>query len=91
MHTWPAKDPNEVLDYKMDWTARLLTGETITTSTFTVVTGTVTLSNPGNAAGITTTWVSGGADGETAEVLNRIVTSQGRTYDETAKLKIRSK
>ena len=91
MHVWPAKDPNEFLDYQVSWTDRLVAGETIATSNFTVVAGTITLSNPSFAAGITTVWIAGGAVGETAEVLNRITTSTGRIYDETVKLKIRSK
>ena len=91
MHVWPAKDPNEFLDYQVSWVDRLVTGETITASTFTVVSGDVTLSNPSYASGITTVWVASGTDGSTAEVLNRITTSAGRIYDETVKLKIRSK
>jgi hypothetical protein len=95
--TWPAKDPNEVLDYDIDWSERLETGETISTSTWTVVDGTVTISAgptppaPSISAGVTTCWISAGTAGEACVVLNRITTSAGRTYDQSVKLRIRSK
>ena len=33
--SWPSKDPDEVLDYELDWSLRLA-GDTIVTSTWTV-------------------------------------------------------
>jgi hypothetical protein len=90
MQSWPSKDPNEVLDYQFDWTDRLVTSETITTSTFIVAEGSVTTSNPSILAGFTTVWIAGGVAGEVNTITNRIVTNQGRTYDESAKLRIRS-
>lgn len=91
MLTWPSKDPNERLDYQIDWvTKRLLSGETIATSTWTVVEGTVTIDTDTNVAGITTVWLMGGAAGEKCELLNRITTSAGRTYDQTVTLRIRT-
>lgn len=91
MQSWPSKDPDEVLDYQFDWTSRLVTNETITTSTFLVADGSVTLTNPTVAGALTTIWISGGVAGEANTVTNRIVTNQGRTYDESAKLRVRSK
>lgn len=91
MLTWPVKDPNEVLDYQVDWTDRLVASETISTSTFTVVTGTVSIDSSSQASGVATVWLSGGTDGEHCVILNRVVTNQGRTYDQSVKLRIRSK
>lgn len=92
MLTWPAKDPNEVLDYDVVWTDRLEDGETISTSDFTVAVGDVVIdSEPAPVAGVCTVWLSGGTVNTACEVLNRIVTSAGRTYDQTVKLRIRSK
>lgn len=91
MLTWPAKDPNEVLDYQIDWTARLVTGETITTSTVTVVDGTVVVDSSSQSAGIVTVWLSGGAEGEACTLLNRVTTSAGRTYDQSVRIKVKSK
>lgn len=91
MHTWPPKDPDEVLDYQFDWSSRLDVGETISVSTFVLESGSVTLGNEALAGGLTTVWISDGDVGSVAVVTNRITTSSGRTYDESARLRIRSK
>jgi hypothetical protein len=88
---WPIKDPNEVLDYEVDWSLRLETGETITSSDFTVVDGSVTLGAKSIDGESTITWLSGGTAGELCVILNRIVTSIGRTYDQSVKLRVRSR
>lgn len=91
---WSAKDPNEVLDYQVDWqdatTPTLETGETISTSVFTVVSGTVTIDSQSNTTTVATVWLSGGTDGEDCQLLNRVTTSAGRTYDQTVSIRIRS-
>ena len=38
---WPDKDPDEVLDYCLDWSDRLGSSDTISTSTWIVPTGIV--------------------------------------------------
>jgi hypothetical protein len=93
MLTWPPKDPNEVLDYEIDWGEnRLVEGETISTSVFTVVEGTVEIDiEPAPADGIAKVWLSGGTAGETCVLLNRITTNANRTYDQSVRLRIRSK
>jgi hypothetical protein len=88
--TWTAyKDPNEVLDYSVDWSG-LLAGDTIASSTWTVPTGVT-----GGAMSYTDTetliWLSGGSDGERYDLLNRITTAAGRTRDQTCVLKIKTK
>ena len=90
MNSWPTKDPDEILDYQFNWTDRMAASETITTSNMTRVSGTVTLASNSIATPITTVWLSGGAAGEVAIITNRIVTNQGRTYEESAKLRVRS-
>jgi hypothetical protein len=87
--TWPYKDPDEVLDYEIDWSARLVT-DTISTSTWTVPTG-ITEESDSNTTKTTTVWLSGGTIGEGYEILNRIVTAGGRTFDQTVKIKIKEK
>lgn len=96
MLTWPVKDPNEVLDYELDWAdadnPRLVTGETLVTSTWSVVEGTVAIDSSSFAvSGLSTVWLSGGADGEACILLNRVTTSAGRTYDQSLKLRVRTK
>lgn len=86
---WPTKDQDEVLDYQMNWLARL-DGDTIDTSTWVVPAGLVkdsdTFSGP-----VATVWLSGGTDGENYTLLNRITTAGGRTMDASVKLRVRPK
>lgn len=95
MLTWPAKDPDEVLDYELDWadtaSPRLVTGETLLTSTWSVVEGDVVIDSSNFApSGLSTVWLSGGSAGQNT-LLNRVTTSGGRTYDQSVKLRVRSK
>lgn len=92
--SWPSKDPDEVLDFNVNWADTdepvLEDGEIIVDSTFTVVVGSVVRdSDDFEPSGLATVWLSGGVLGELCEVLNRITTSAGRTYDQTCKLRIR--
>lgn len=96
MLQWPTKDPNEVLDYQLDWAkpgeSRLVAGETLSTCVFTVVEGTVIVNSSAFAgSGLATVWLSGGAAGEKCVILNRVTTSAGRTYDQSVTLRVRSK
>jgi hypothetical protein len=87
---FPSKDPDEVLDYQIDWAAKLAQAESISTSTFTVDGG-VTVQSSSNTTTTTTVWLSAGNEGAVANILNRITTSGGRTMDQTVALPIRSK
>ena len=87
---WPNKDPDEVLDYSIDWSDRL-DGDTIVSSTWEIVSGTVVEGVNTRTSETTTVWLSGGAAGENAEIHNRIVTAAGRTMDQTVYLRVRPK
>lgn len=93
MKNWPAKDPNEILDYGFDWSPRGLEGDTIVSFTATVQEGTVVVddSSFSPTSFTTVTWLSGGVDGETCKVLLRLTTVLGRTLDETMTIKIKSR
>ena len=93
MKTWPAKDPNEILDYGYDWSPRGLEGDTIVSFTSTVESGTVVVDDSVfEASNFTTiTWLSGGTEGETCKVLLRLTTALGRVLDETLSIKIKSR
>jgi hypothetical protein len=82
------KDPDAVLDFDFDWSAKwLATGETI--STFTVSrTGDVVIDSSAQSGGVVTVWLSGGTAGTTATVTCRITTNQGRTDDRTITVRI---
>ena len=90
MLNWPVKDPNEVLDYEIDWTDRLVAGETISSYSWITESGTITIDSHSQAAGVVTAWLSGGTHGSSIVLTNRIVTNQGRTYDQSVRLRIKS-
>lgn len=83
------KDPDEVLDYGLDWTARLV-GDTISTSQWIVPDGIVKGIDSHDDTS-TTIWLSGGKIDETYEMTNRVVTAGGRTMDQSVKLKIKAR
>lgn len=70
------KDPNDILDYSIDWNAWLVSAnnDAISTSTWTADTG-VTLASQSVAAGISTVFISGGAAGSAYKVNCKIVTN----------------
>lgn len=86
---WPTKDPDEVLDYQIDWSARL-NSDTISTSVWTVPDG-ITGATQSNTTTSTTLWLSGGTDGSSYDILNRITTAGGRTMDQTVRIAIAEK
>lgn len=86
MISWPFKDPNEVLDYEIDWSARI-GGDAISTVTWTVPGG-ITKNSDAVSGDITAIWLSGGTAGTSYDIGCRVVTSGGRTYDETVTLSV---
>lgn len=72
------KDADAVLDYGFDWSDWLATGETISTSTWTVESG-ITKDSDSKTATITSIWLSGGTAGERYRISNKIVTNASRT------------
>ncbi len=88
---WPFKDPDEVLDYDVNWSPRLQ-GDTILTSSWTVVGGDGALVAGSNSieGGITAKlWLSGGTSGKNYLLNNRVVTTGGRTMDQTISIKVK--
>src|ERR1044071_2636418 len=100
--TWEEpKDPQEVADYGINWMSRLGTTKDIQTSVWTRVSGTVVLGDDdfsnddtdanGDPAKTTTIRLSGGTVGETCELLNHLVLSNGEEFEQTCKLRIKAK
>lgn len=83
------KQPNDVLDYDIDLTEWIATGDTVTNTTVTAETGlTVTVSN-----GTTTTpkiWCSSGTDGTVYKVTVTVTTDHGRTKEVDFKVSVRN-
>ena len=87
--SWPNKDPNEVLDYTIDWDGRL-GGDTIASSAWTVPAG-ITKDSDTMADATTTIWLSGGTHNTKYTLENRITTEGGRTLDQSVKILIRNR
>jgi hypothetical protein len=81
------KDPNAKLDYTLDWTDWLVTGDTVSTSVWTVPSGLTAVSDS-NTTTTTTIWLSGGTAGKFYTISNRITTLSGRIEDQSFQLRI---
>lgn len=83
------KDPDAVLDYKIDWSDWLepLT-DTIAASSWTADTG-ITIDSNSFDDDETVVWLSGGTTGTKYGVTNHITTAGGREDDRTIYIKIR--
>jgi hypothetical protein len=104
--SWPFKDPDEILDFDIDWTQRLFSEEelalfnagrdidpddAIATSVFSLPAGWPVAISSSYTGTATKVWLSGVAEYQTYLIRNRITTVSGRTMDQTARLKVRSK
>lgn len=81
VYYWPAKDPSDVLDYGVDWTDRLVAGEVISATTFSIVSGDVIINSQSHTDTMSVVWLSSGSDGSGALVNCHVTTSQGRQFD----------
>lgn len=88
---WPDQDPNELLDYKVDWSdTNALGSDTIAVSTWDVPTGLTKQSDTFDSTSATI-WLQDGVEGKTYELVNHIVTVAGRKYDQSVQITIRSR
>lgn len=88
---WPAKDPDEKLDYSHSFAPDLATGETLLpASAFTVVdaAGTSEFKPQEVGTDFIKIWLQGGTEGEQASFTARGVTSNDRIFEETILLPI---
>lgn len=86
---WPAKEESEVRPYGVNWVARLGTA-TIVTSVFAVTVGTVVIDSQADTDTTSTCIISGGKNGECAELTCTITTSDSFTYEVTIELPVRA-
>ena len=90
MITWPSKDPDELLDYGLDWTSQL-DGATIMLSEWDIIEGAgIALSGASITGGVTGIRVGGGTLGEAARIENTVTLSSGEVLQETAYLPIKA-
>lgn len=84
------KDPDEVLPYTFDWSAWLVSGDTISTSTMTAAGG-ITVDSDSNTTTTADAVISGGTVNTPATLTNRITTANGYTSDRTIHFRIRER
>lgn len=89
MATLPPKDPDEILDYRFDWTGRL-EGDPIAGAEFEVPPGLEILDSEFDQTS-TTLWLRGGTAGEVAKITCRVHTSTGRVLEHSADLPVRAR
>lgn len=77
--TWPAKDPQAVLDYR--YTIPLDEGDTVASHTFEKLSGDVVIDSESLVGADVVAFLSGGTDGETAVFRAGWTTTGGRTDD----------
>lgn len=88
------KRASEVKDYGFTWARHLLVagedvGDTISSSSWVVETG-ITRDSDSVSTPITTIWLSGGTEGAQYTVTNRVVTTQGRRFEQSFLITITS-
>lgn len=82
------QDPEAVLDYTLDWTKLMVTGDTIVAVTFTPDSGLTNLSQ--NFAALTVTvWLQGGTGGTVYNVVCHITTAAGRQLIRTFQISVK--
>ena len=81
------KGDDEDLDYAIEYADLLDDGETIITSTWAVPTG-LTGGVAGVSGSLVTKWISGGTAGQTYDVDNVAVTSSGRTFERSFRMRV---
>lgn len=75
------KDPQAVLDYKIDWTAWMPVNDKIVESSYESSDSELVVDDSLFDDFTTTVWLSGGVAGERYTVTNHIVTEDGREDD----------
>ncbi len=90
LYTWPDKDPDEVLDYIINWGQRL-SGDKIVSSSFSVTSGSVEITASSFNDTVATVWLSDGSNNQTCKINNIIVTEAGRTMSQSVSIKVKTK
>lgn len=79
------KDPNAKLDYKVDWSLWLTTGDEIASVTWTVPAG-LTNEAVANTTTTATIWLSGGTLDASYDVACKVTTTDGRIDERTFRI-----
>ena len=83
------KDPDETLDYTVDYSAFLPATDEITSAAWNA--GTLSVTSQSFSDKTATVWLSGGVEGTKYTVTSRIVTSEGRIVERSFIIKVKSR
>jgi hypothetical protein len=99
---WPPKDKDETLDYSLDWSRALESGETISSVSWSIVSEDVKVSFPAgvtvdvlknltqtNTSTVSTIYLQGGTDNKEYKLFCSITTSAGLVKERSVKIRIR--
>lgn len=90
MYNLDPKDPNDEIDYHVNWSRYLnRINDTISSSSWPVVPAGITLQTHSHGDTLTTAWLSGGTAGASYVLTNRIVTAGGRTLDKSITIRVK--
>lgn len=85
------KDPDDQLDYRIDWNPRLNDEEIINTAVWSVVEGDIEITSSIIDGGFAVVWVRGGTPNQRQLLNCRITTSGGRQFDQRSYIDVRVK
>lgn len=95
---WIEHDPDSRLDYSLDWSEWLSSGDNLATSTWTASTITgdaapivINSQNTNTSTGISTAVISGGTAGRIYTIKNRITTGSGLIDERTFRLVVKNR
>ena len=75
---WPAKHPDEILDYQVNWADALGTDTISGAVALTIAgTGAPTINSSSTASGITTLWLSGGTVNDIPPIVKLVANTAG--------------
>ncbi|MDB5531622.1 MAG: hypothetical protein JWR51_4725 [Devosia sp.] len=87
--SWASKDPDELLDYSLNW-SQALSGDTIVTSDWAISDSALVENHSTNTSTATVIWLEDGALNQSYTVTNTIETAGGRTYQQSVNIRILS-
>ena len=90
MYSWPPKNPNEVLDYQLDW-GHITQGDLIVTSTWSIEGNTgLQIHATGITGNTTVVWLTAGVQKTKYFIHNVIETINGEIHDKRISLYVKS-
>lgn len=90
MPVW-VKDPDDVEDYTLDWSQRLVEDDFLVGVVFTVSSSELNLVSSNFTNTVSTCWLSGGVPGGAYEVNCHVTTDAGRQHERTFRIQLGNK